>query len=64
MKKSLLATPVLALVLALFASMSFAQGTAPMGEPASASAPAKHKKHAKAKHKRHHAKAASSAASN
>lgn len=60
MKKSLL----VASVLALFASMSFAQAqTAPMSETASAaSAPAKHKKHHKAvhKHKRHH-KAASAA---
>lgn len=65
MKKSLL----VASVLAFFASMSFAQAqTAPMGEPAAAtaSAPAKHKKHHKAshKHKKHHkAAAAASGAS-
>ncbi|KGM41270.1 hypothetical protein JY96_17655 [Aquabacterium sp. NJ1] len=60
MKKSLL----VASVLALFASMSFAQAqTAPMGEPAAtASAPAKHKKHHKAAHKsKKHHKAASAA---
>lgn len=60
MKKSLL----IASVLALFASMSFAQAqTAPMGEPAAASAPAKHKKHHKAAHKAHkkHHKAAAAA---
>lgn len=64
MKKSLL----IASVLALFASMSFAQAQpAPMGEPAAASAPAKHKKHHKAahKHKKHHmAAGAASGASN
>jgi hypothetical protein len=61
MKKSLL----VASVLALFASMSFAQASAPMGEAAAASAPAKHKKHHKAQHKKHHkAKAASAPASN
>lgn len=64
MKKSLLVAPVLASVLALFASVSFAQASAPMGEPAAASAPAKHKKHKAAKHKKHKAKAASAAASN
>jgi hypothetical protein len=61
MKKSL----IIASVLAMFASLSFAEApAAPAAESASVAAPAKHKhKHHHKGHKKHHAASGASAAS-